>query len=80
MNKALEAIRSDVRRAWLLLLQSLNGIAVTFGGVVLYIHGAYPGTESQLLAALPPKLQFAVLGLFGFAVHWVTRQAKKAGQ
>lgn len=80
MNTLLEHLGADCRKFWLSLLQSLNGIAVTLGGIVLYVHANYPGTESQLLAALPPVLQGVVLAVFGGLVHVVTRQAKKAGE
>jgi hypothetical protein len=80
MNKLLDKIRSDVRRFWLLVLQSLNGIAVTFGGMIVAVQVAYPDVAKQLLVALPPKYQAISLLVFGAVVHFATRQAKKAGQ
>jgi hypothetical protein len=78
MNKLIEKFRADVRRFWLLVLQSMNGIAVTLGGMIVAVQVAYPDVAKQLLVALPPKYQAIALFAFGAVVHFATRQAKKA--
>lgn len=78
MNKMIEKLRSDIRRFWLLVVQSLNWIAVTFGGMIVAVQVAYPDVAKQLLVALPPKFQAIALLAFGAIVHFATRQAKKA--
>jgi hypothetical protein len=66
------------RRGWFRLLKAINGIAITLGGIVIWVHASYPQIEAQLLGGLPAKLQFLALGGFGVLVHAVTSQASKA--
>lgn len=80
MNNLIARFHDDVRRFWLLVLQSLNGLAITVGGSLVIAQAAYPEAAKQLLAVLPPKYQAIALLAFGALVHWATRQAKKAGQ
>jgi hypothetical protein len=82
MNDNLEELCDDAaaaaRRLWFRLLKAINGIAITLGGIIVWVHATYPGIEGQLLAALPAKVQFLALGAFGVLVHAVTSQASKA--
>lgn len=78
MNSLIRHLGADVHRFWIGALKWLNGIAVTLGGIVVWVHATYPGIEGQLLAALPAKLQGLLLLGFGVLVHAVTTQAAKA--
>lgn len=77
MNAWLEELAADARRRWLVLLQWLNGVAITLGGLIVAAQAFYPGAGAALVGWMPPAFQAVALLAFGALVHYASRQAKK---
>lgn len=69
--------RADIRRSWVRLVQTINGIAVSLAGGALIVNQSYPDTFRTIVAELPHHYQLAALFGFGFVVHFALQQAAK---
>jgi hypothetical protein len=78
MEKWMEELRNAGVHAWLVFVQSINGIAMAVVGGALVVHETYPDVIRGLLSKLPPVWAAVLLFVFGAVVHWGLRQAKKA--
>lgn len=78
MNRVIQRIHDIGANAWLLLVHTMNWIAVSLLGGVMVVNSTYPGVISNAVNKLSPKLGIPGILIFGTIAHYAIRRARKA--